>query len=75
MTNVASGRGPHPLMISRIGTPSQTLSSFDQRVTQWMSDVTVTRGSFRNSSQVHDDLVLHQPEAAEGPASRDRTAA
>jgi len=29
------------------------LSSFDQRVTQWTSERTVTRGSFRNSSQRH----------------------
>ncbi len=33
-------------------TPSQTVSSFDQRVTQWMSTVTVSRGSAWNSSQV-----------------------
>src|SRR5207249_10467091 len=52
MTNVASGRGLARLTTSRIGTPSQTLSSFDQRVTQWMSDVTVARGNFRNSGHV-----------------------
>ncbi len=40
-------------MISRIATPSHTLSSFDQRVTQWMSEVIVTRGSAWNSGHVH----------------------
>src|SRR3989441_9606907 len=52
MTNVASGRGLTRLTISRMGTPSHTLSSFDQRVTQWTSDVIVTRGNSRNSGHV-----------------------
>ena len=52
MTNVASGRGLARLTISWMRTPSHTLSSFDQRVTQWMSEVIVTRGSFRNSGHV-----------------------
>ncbi len=39
-------------MIWRTGTPSHTLSSFDQRVTQWTSDVTLTRGSAQSSSNV-----------------------
>ena len=37
----------------RTCTPSHVLSSFDQRVTQWMSEVTVTRGRRRNSAHVH----------------------
>ena len=39
-------------MIHRADTPSHSLSSFDQRVTQWMSERTVTRGNRRNSSHV-----------------------
>src|SRR4249919_3192445 len=35
-------------------TPVQTVSSFDHFVTQWMSTVTVSLGSDRKSSQVHD---------------------
>jgi hypothetical protein len=38
---------------SRDETPSHTLSSFDHRVTQWMSEVIVTRGSAMNSAHVH----------------------
>ena len=53
MTNVASASGFTRFTISRMGTPSQTLSSFDQRVTQWMSEVIVMRGSARNSGHVH----------------------
>src|SRR2546427_331166 len=52
MTKVASGSGLARLTISRMGTPSQTLSSFDQRVTQWTSEVTIIRGSCRNSGHV-----------------------
>src|SRR5262245_19247380 len=52
MTKRASGRGRTRFTISRIDTPSHVLSSFDQRVTQWMSDVTVTRGRAWNSAQV-----------------------
>src|SRR5438034_1079048 len=33
--------------------PSHVVSSFDQRVTQWMSTVTFSLGSSRSSSQVH----------------------
>ena len=33
-------------------TPSQVVSSFDHFVTQWMSFVTVSLGSARNSSQL-----------------------
>src|SRR5258705_12911680 len=39
-------------MISRTGTPSHTLSSFGQRVTQCTSDVMLTRGSAQSSSNV-----------------------
>ena len=38
--------------IAWIGTPSQVVSSFVQRVTQWMSVLTLLRGSALNSSQV-----------------------
>src|SRR5918995_6338198 len=34
-------------------TPCQTVSSFDHLVTQWMSTVTSSLGSARNSSHVH----------------------
>jgi hypothetical protein len=34
-------------------TPCQVVSSFDQRVTQWMSTVTASLGRARNSSHVH----------------------
>ena len=34
-------------------TPSQSVSSFDHFVTQWMSFVIVSLGSARNSSHVH----------------------
>src|SRR5437763_1889695 len=34
-------------------TPSQTVSSFDHLVTQWMSRVISSLGKLRNSSQVH----------------------
>src|SRR5256885_14690308 len=53
MTHFASGRGRTCSMMKRAGTPSHSLSSFDQRVTQWMSERTVTRGRRRNSSHVH----------------------
>jgi hypothetical protein len=35
-------------------TPVQVLSSLDHLVTQWMSTVTVFRGSATNSSHGHD---------------------
>src|SRR5262245_32266863 len=35
-------------------TPVQFVSSFDHFVTQWMSTVTVSLGSARSSSQVHE---------------------
>src|SRR4029077_4880133 len=34
-------------------TPVQVVSSLDHFVTQWMSTVTLSLGSLRNSSQVH----------------------
>src|ERR1700674_2141026 len=34
-------------------TPVHEVSSLDHLVTQWISTVTVSLGSFRNSSQVH----------------------
>jgi len=40
--------------MKRADTPSHSLSSFDQRVTQWTSERTVTRGSRWNSSHVQD---------------------
>src|SRR5882672_12052257 len=61
MTKVASGSGLARLTISRMGTPSQTLSSFDQRVTQWTSDVTVARGSVRNSGHVQVTVRSTRP--------------
>src|SRR4029450_3579176 len=82
MTKRASGRGPTRVTISRIDTPSHVLSSFDQRVTQWMSDVTVTRGSGSHAGRPRPprerleprprphDLALNEPEAPEGPARR-----
>src|ERR671919_365755 len=50
---VAAAVGPAAPTMSRNGTPSQVLSSFDHPVTQWMSEVTVTEGSARNWPQVH----------------------
>ena len=49
-------------------TPSHIVSSFVHFVTQWMSTVTVSAVSARNSSQLHDarlgvDLALHEREA------------
>src|SRR5207244_9932385 len=35
-------------------TPVQVVSSFDHLVTQWMSTVTVSLGSARSSSHVHE---------------------
>src|SRR5918911_3250302 len=35
-------------------TPVHVVSSFDHLVTQWMSTVTVSRGSARNSSQLQE---------------------
>ena len=52
--SVLSGFGVTWRRISRIDTPSQSLSSRDQVVTQWMSECTRTRGSSRNSAHVHD---------------------
>ena len=40
---------------SWIGTPSQSVSSFVQRVTQWMSVWTVLRGSALNGFQVSEN--------------------
>src|SRR5260221_4366042 len=41
-----------PSSRASIETPSQTVSNLLHLVTQWMSLVTVSRGSLRNSSQV-----------------------
>src|SRR5213596_1546545 len=54
-------------MIHRADTPSHSLSSFDQRVTQWMPERTVTRGNRRNSSHVQV-IAFDEPEAPERPA-------
>src|SRR5688572_8119355 len=61
MTNFAWGRTFTRLRISLTATPSQVLSSFDHRVTQWMSDLTVVRGSARNSFHVHDTSCSTSP--------------
>src|SRR3954453_7277076 len=43
-----------PWSSGSIDPPVQVLSSLDHLVTQWMSTVTVSRGSARNSSHDHD---------------------
>src|SRR5439155_20108565 len=53
ITNFAPGRIVTRARSSWTPTPSHRLSSRDQRVTQWTSEVRVTRGSRRSSSHVH----------------------
>ena len=50
--NRADGFGTARLRTSLIETPSQLLSNRLQRVTQWMSECTCTRGRAWNSVQV-----------------------
>src|SRR5688572_31785398 len=52
-------------------TPVQTVSSFDHFVTQWTSTVTVSRGSFRNSSQVHFESPADPPSIEKSHRSSD----
>src|SRR5712692_6884699 len=61
MTATASGRTPARRRISETATPSQRLSYRLQRVTQWMSDVTSTRGSPRNSFHVQETSLSTRP--------------
>ena len=49
-------------------TPRQPVSSLDQRVTQWMSAVTVSAGSAWNSSHVQD-LSVSPPRRIENAHS------
>ena len=53
-----------------MGTPSQTVSSFDQRVTQWMSVSTVLRGSALNSSQVSLNGLSTRPKTLKSHVRR-----
>src|ERR1700692_2197137 len=43
------------------GTPRQSVSFFDQRVTQWMSPRHSAVGSARNSSQLNSNGFSHRP--------------
>src|SRR5205085_1857688 len=47
-------QGSDPSSSRSTGTPRHSVSNFDHLVTQWMSRVTTSLGSARNSSQVHE---------------------
>ena len=53
-----------------IGTPSQSVSSFDQRVTQWMSVWTCLRGSSLNCSQVSVNGASTSPKTLKSQVAR-----
>jgi len=53
-----------------IGTPSQVVSSFDQRVTQWMSVFTVLRGRALNWSQVRVNGESTSPQTLKSHVAR-----
>ena len=52
-------------------TPCQTVSSFDHFVTQWMSTVTSSLGSARNSSHVQRRGSSTSPTMAKSQRSSD----
>ena len=53
-----------------MGTPSQVVSSFDQRVTQWMSVWTVLRGSSLNCCQVSVNGLSTSPQTLKSQVAR-----
>jgi hypothetical protein len=65
MTNRASAVGCATSMMWLNATPCQVVSSFDQRVTQWMSSVAVATGSRRISPQLRVNGVSTAPKDAE----------
>ena len=71
MTKRASGFGCATSTMWLNGTPSQVVSSFDQRVTQWMSRVTVTTGRARNSVHERVNGVSTSPKTRK--SQRDRS--
>jgi hypothetical protein len=53
-----------------MGTPSQSVSSFDQRVTQWMSVWTAFRGSSLNCCQVSVNGASTSPHTRKSQVAR-----
>src|SRR5260370_34854359 len=79
MTNSAAVSTPSRIVSTE--TPLQTVSSLVHLVTQWMSVVTSSAGSLRNSSQVHflgwaispSTTNVHSESATRGVGPADRT--
>ena len=70
MTWVAAGFRPARSSTSFTGTPVQVVSSFDQRVTQWMSSVTSRCGSAISSSHESFSSFSTSPKTVRSQVAR-----